>query len=472
MRRLKREAGRVSRCIQVPFVDNVHANPARICAASIPSKQRDPPAWIAEGHKDFSIPGSRCESFPLAWIQHSCRIDFLHEATARFQSEGNDLVHIKVFEAAESAAEGDGEVGFFGEFPIASIAGLVLISVDGVVFDHSRFPVFGEFAGDEGLIRLQGQVEVLVFVDPVKGDGCLRVIYDGVALEVAGWQEFVFKSEATVFQLAVLVFEEGVDRAGVDDVVITPDPFIPVGEEIDAGFDSNSGEKFLKDRRVASDRDALIAVAEVVVVVGQADREAFEDTGRKFARGASPLFGRISFDKDFVDLPSDLGEAPLLHVGGVLDRFPDLGKLRLGFGWGTDTPDLLKGHQIDREGIEGSGVIYLYPVDVVVEFRKSVDVVPNPAIRGVENVGPVDLLVAVRFFNVPGEAVAPDVVPFLDHVNLVARIGQFPRANRSVDPGSDNQDLHPTINRARPVGRRGFSRGFRPRGVVPRCSGR
>ena len=78
----------------------------------------------------------------------------------------------------------------------------------------------------------------------------------------------------------------------------------------------------------------------------------------------------------------------------------------------------------------------LNPVNIVVETCESIDVVPNALGVCVEDMSAVMMFVAIRFLHVTGEAITPDVRPFVDDHALVTRISQFSGASGSVKASS------------------------------------
>ena len=100
----------------------------------------------------------------------------------------------------------------------------------------------------------------------------------------------------------------------------------------------------------------------------------------------------------------------------------------------------MQGEEVDRKRIDPAAVADLPPVDVGVELGEAVDVRPDLWRVGVENVRAIDVLVATGLRLVTGEAIAADVVAFLDDLDAVAGIGQFVRADGAVKPGSDDEE--------------------------------
>lgn len=64
-------------------------------------------------------------------------------------------------------------------------------------------------------------------------------------------------------------------------------------------------EHLLDDLGVAADRNALVRVVEVVVVEGEAHRQAADDEARQVLGRAAPLLGGVVLDQLGVDIGAD-----------------------------------------------------------------------------------------------------------------------------------------------------------------------
>lgn len=103
--------------------------------------------------------------------------------------------------------------------------------------------------------------------------------------------------QGPVLQRAVLVVEEGIDHAGVDDVAEQIAVHLVVGlvldldlrgacEKVLVQLHRHIGQELLGDLGVAAHRDSLVAVVEIVVVIDEAEWKALDDERRQLRAGA------------------------------------------------------------------------------------------------------------------------------------------------------------------------------------------
>ena len=92
---------------------------------------------------------------------------------------------------------------------------------------------------------------------------------------------------------------------------------------------------------------------------------------------------------------------------------------------------------IEGQGVELALVIGHGGVGEAVEFRELVDIIPNGAVIGVENMGTVD--VDVDALDLLGVDIAGDVGPLVDDQDLFAGLQSLPGADRAVKTRADDQ---------------------------------
>ena len=103
----------------------------------------------------------------------------------------------------------------------------------------------------------------------------------------------------------------GINGAGKEDLRGEAVVVGFVFQIIDVQLDLGALDHFFDHRGVTADGDALKAVGEVVIVIGEADREALDDEGREIFGWAIPLFLGVTSDKNLVELVADLGQDPV-----------------------------------------------------------------------------------------------------------------------------------------------------------------
>ena len=181
---------------------------------------------------------------------------------------GDGLVHVVVLIAAQASGE-DHVALLRRELLILPVQGLVPGVVDGVVGLVAGLPVGRVFARDDGLV-LRAKFKVLVLDDAGEGDLALGVVDHGHALVVLLVERLGLEAQAAVLKRAQPEVVERVDGAAVDspggDVGLGGDqlPVLHAAAHLDAL--EHAGDHL----GVAAHGDALVAVVEVVVVVGEA----------------------------------------------------------------------------------------------------------------------------------------------------------------------------------------------------------
>ena len=137
---------------------------------------------------------------------------------------------------------------------------------------------------------------------------------------------------------------------------------------------------------VSADRNALIAVVEVVVVENHANRQPLDDESRQLRTFPSPLLFGVAFDELFVNVVTNqhlcllfkiarFGCSFALHLGHcfclLLVQF---GKRLVGSG---NAPHLIKGVHVERQVIQLALIISHGRIGVAVEWNDGVDEVPH-----------------------------------------------------------------------------------------------
>lgn len=218
-------------------------------------------------------------------------------------------------------------------------------------------PVGRVFARDVG-DGLRAELKVFVLDDARVRDFALRVVDDGDTLMVLLLQALRLEVKAAVLELAELVIEILVNRARVDDL---PGHRLIGGallEVVDTRADFDAVEQSLDQLRVAADRDALIAVIEVVVVERVANRQALDDEGWQLRAAAAPLFLRVALDELRVDVRTDERDGLLLEVLRLaLDGLALLRDDGLGLRWRHDVPEFAERVHVERQVVEMALII-------------------------------------------------------------------------------------------------------------------
>ena len=354
------------------------------------------------------------------------------------------FVHVVVFVAAQTTGEDDVRL-VLGEFDVLGVQRLVLLVVERIVGLVAGFPIGGILARDDGLgqrvaVGVLSELEMLVLDDAGPGDFAFVVVDDGDALVILFVKQLAFEAEGAVLELAELEVEERVDGPAVDDAL---GDIGLLGDQIlvfDAGAHLDAFQHVGDHLRVAADRDALVAVVEVVVVVGEAAGEALDDGGGQILAIAAPLLLGVALDELFEDVASDQGERLLLEVLGFADALSGDLLVDLGFRLGGGDhagPHLgervhVEGHVVDLALVVGDGGVH-----VVVELGEAVHVVPDVLERRVEDVSAV--FVNVDALDLLGVHVARDMRTAIDDEAALPELVRFVREHGAGEAGSHDE---------------------------------
>ena len=329
-----------------------------------------------------------------------------------------------------------------GELLILRVQRGVALVVDRVVRLVAGLPVGRVLARDHA-DRRGLRLEVLVLDDARPRHLALGVVDHRVALPVLALDGLGLEAQASVLQRAQLKVEVLVDGAAVDGAV--GDAGVLLAELAVFGGQQNLhvAEHALDHGGVAAHGDTLPAIVEVVVVVGQAHRQALDDARGKLGAAAAPLLLGVALDELLEDVAADQRQRLLLEVLGLAlaDQVGGLGLLALddlhGLCGRADAPHLRERVHVERQVVQlvlvdGHGAVH-----VVVELGEAVDVVPNRAQGGVEDVRAV--AVHVDALHVLGVDVAGDMVAAVDDEAGLAELSGLMAEHRRGDAGADNQ---------------------------------
>lgn len=256
---------------------------------------------------------------------------------------------------------------------------------------------------------------MLVLDDAGVGDLALGVVDHGNALVVLLVERLGLKAQAAVLQRAQLKVVECVDGAAVDR--LGGDVGLGSGQllVLHAAADFDALEHVGDHLGVAAHGDALVAVVEVVVVVGEAAGEALDDACGQILAVAAPLLLGVALHERLEDVAAHEGKRLLLEVRGIADVLGGhlLGDLGLCVGRRDDArPHLGEGVHVEGHVVHVAVEVGDRRVNVVVELGEAVDVVPDVLHGGVEDVRAV--AVDLDALDVLGVDIAGDVIAAID----------------------------------------------------------
>ena len=330
-----------------------------------------------------------------------------------FECRGDGLVHVVVLVAAQAAGK-DHVALLRRQLLVLLVEGLVLCVVDGVVGLVAGLPVGRVLARDDGLV-LRAKLKVLVLDDARVGDLALGVVDHGHALVVGLVERLGLKAQAAVLQRAQLKVVERVDGAAVDRLGGDIGLGVSQLHILHAAADLDALEHVGDHLGVAAHGNALIAIVEVVVVIGEAAGETLDDARGQVAAVAAPLLLGVALHERLEDVAAHERQRLLLEVGRLADVLGGhlLGNLGLGVGRRDDArPHLGEGVHVEGHVVHVAVEVGDRRVDVVVELGEAADVVPDVLHGGVEDVGAV--AVDLDALDVLGVDIAGDVFAAVD----------------------------------------------------------
>src|SRR5699024_4378077 len=106
-----------------------------------------------------------------------------------------------------------------------------------------------------------------------------------------------FKPDRTVLKSSELITEVFIDHACKNYLLRNIRILFSEFKKINACAHFCTREHFLYDRRISTDRDSLISVIEIVVVINKAAWESLNDKCRKLSTLSAPLLLSITLDQ-------------------------------------------------------------------------------------------------------------------------------------------------------------------------------
>ena len=272
------------------------------------------------------------------------------------------------------------------------------------------------------------------------------IVYNGVALEVFHGQLLGFKPDAAVFQRAQAIAKEFIDAAGIDNfrrnVGLLPDQIEIIGVQPHL----YPFQHFLHHGGIAAHGDALVTVIEIIVVIRKSAGQALDDKRRQLLAIPAPLLFRIVLHQLGIHIGAHQAQRLFFQVLGLCDvqRRHLLRNLRLGLGRSPDAPHLREGVHIEGQIVQLVLIDRHGAVDIIVEFRKLIDIIPHFFVAGVEDVGTI--FVDVDSGNVLRIDVSGNVLPAINHQATLPSAGHFSGKHSAIQSGTYNQVVVHILN--------------------------
>ena len=296
-------------------------------------------------------------------------------------------------------------------------------------------------------------MQVSKLVDAREGNVAIRVVHDRAALVVRHVDNLGLEIEGAPAELTRLVVEVAVDGTRIDDGHLADSHCL---REL-RGFikevhtrvhgDARMVDHVRDPRAVTIQGQALVAILEVTVLVGEAHGQTRDDGGGQLTWIRLPLFGRVPRDEGVVEGATNQADGLLLEVAGLsrnfrcllFDERSGLGR-RIG-----GSEELINRSQVDGERVNDASVVGVDTVAVVVEGREAVDVGPHALVRRVEEVGAVAVHFDAGGLVDRRVGIASDVVATLNngHVHTESLRG-FAGERQAKKARSNNEQVHAT----------------------------
>ena len=227
-------------------------------------------------------------------------------------------------------------------------------------------------------------------------------------------QHFCLEFQTSVFQLAKTVVVERINGSCIEDFFSQFVVFLPVFIVIHAGLYIAAFKKFLDKHIIASDRDSLIQVVKVIVVIGESHRQSLDNECRQIFTVSSPLFFCIAFHQFFVNIFSYQTDGLLFQVfrfplyAGFLFLYNSLCFCR-----SADIPHFAESIHIKRHVVHFSMEICHRRIGITVKFHQGVHKLPYFTVAGVKNMS--SILMHMNAFHIFTVQISTYSISLFDH---------------------------------------------------------
>ena len=275
------------------------------------------------------------------------------------------------------------------QLAVPCIQCVILLVVHGIIGFFSSAPGSRVLPGDHSLVgnsrsitavsALASIFKMLMFNDSRIRHLIFCIVDHRISLVVLHIQDLRLKPEAPVFQFSKAVIIVSVDHAGKYDVFRLFRKDFPVRKEICHKPHLSFFQHALDDLRITADRDSLILVIKVIIIIDIAHRKSPDNKAWKLCGASSPLLFCITLDQLFINIFSYQGNRLLLQILG----FRNTGLLNLSlndllcFCRSPDAPHLTERIHIERQVIKFIFIPGYRAVGIAVKFGKLLDIIPD-----------------------------------------------------------------------------------------------
>ena len=204
------------------------------------------------------------------------------------------------------------------------------------------------------------------------------VVYYRIALIVIGVEYLVFKPYRAVTECAVSVTEKFVYLSCENGLFGYVGIFLDKFEIVGICLNVRACEHLFDYLSISAYRYALIAVIEIVVVIGESERQTLYYKRRKLGAGSAPLLLRVALYQLFVNVRSDQLQCLFLEVLRLayVKICYLTGYYRLCFSGRLYSPHFAESVHIERQIVKLVLVGRYRGIDEVVEIGKAVHIFP------------------------------------------------------------------------------------------------
>ena len=272
-----------------------------------------------------------------------------------------------------------------GKGAILGVEGGVASVVYRIVWLGSLVPLHWVFVSNDGVVS-SPILEVLMFDNACERGFAVGVIDHRSALIVGLRELLLLEAERAVLQLAVSVVVETVKFTRIEHLFGHSIELLAVVEVVGVEAHLNTLQKSVDQRIIATYRDTLIGVVEVVVVALEAEWQAANNPRRKLTARSTPLLLGVALDKFFVDICPHQRQRLLLEISRLAVEVESLLlDLCLSLLGTLHTPQRIEGVEVEWQRIDFALLVGEWRVDKWFELHKRVDKVPYLLVRGVED---------------------------------------------------------------------------------------
>ncbi len=353
---------------------------------------------------------------------------------------GDSLVHIIVTILTQPATEPHTLLAL-SQLSVGIGQSVVLVIVDGIVRFLTGCPLQRILISDHS-VGLLTELEMLVFDDARIWCLGIGIVEHRIALEIGyAPQEFVLEPQRAELEFSKPVIEKGVDRTCIDHPVGHRKKSIFVGKKVGLQPHLCTFEQFFEERGVASNRNTLESVVEVVVVEGEPQRHAAQHEGRNLVGRSTPLLFGIALDELGEDVLARQFHTLLVEVMRLVNS-GKLGLLLLNtaaslIGGMHVGPQLAEGVHIERQIVKLAFIVSDRAVDIIVEATKAVHVAPHTLIGGMEDVRSIAMHVDIG--HSLGITVAAYIGASLDDKAFLASLSCLISKHRAIESSANNK---------------------------------